>query len=77
MHKPFAARAARAAGFINQMRMVAMKLHTKEQAPKEGGQEAPPKPQVVSAAQARAQVPVPRPLQDRRAATQQVQRGGT
>jgi heme oxygenase len=36
------------AGFINEMRMVAMKLHTKEQAPKEGGIESPPKPQPVS-----------------------------
>mmetsp|Transcript_13341 Transcript_13341/g.32593 ORF Transcript_13341/g.32593 Transcript_13341/m.32593 type:complete len:273 (-) Transcript_13341:586-1404(-) len=32
-------------GFINEMRMVAMKLHTKDQAPKEGGKEAAPKPQ--------------------------------
>jgi hypothetical protein len=30
--------------------MVAMKLHTKEQAPKEGGVESPPKPQPVSRA---------------------------
>lgn len=28
-------------GFVNEMRKVAMKLHTKEQAPKEGQQEAP------------------------------------
>jgi hypothetical protein len=34
------------AGFIAEMRTVAMKLHTKDQAPKEGGQE-PPKPQQV------------------------------
>jgi len=32
-------------GFINEMRRVAMKLHTKDQAPKEGGVEAP-KPRV-------------------------------
>lgn len=31
-------------GFINQMRIVAMKLHTREQAPKEGGVEAPKQP---------------------------------
>jgi hypothetical protein len=30
------------------MRKVAMKLHTKEQAPKEGGKAAPAKPQAVS-----------------------------
>lgn len=35
-----------AAGFVGEMRAVAMKLHTKEQAPKEGGIEAP-KPAVV------------------------------
>ncbi len=29
------------AGFINEMRRVAMKLHTKDQAPKEGGVEVP------------------------------------
>lgn len=30
-----------AAGFVGEMRTVAMKLHTREQAPKEGGVEAP------------------------------------
>lgn len=35
------------AGFINEMRMVAMKLHTKEQAPKEGQAQAAPKPKTV------------------------------
>ncbi len=29
------------AGFVEEMRFVAMKLHTREQAPKEGKQEAP------------------------------------
>jgi hypothetical protein len=39
---PFDERAkALAAGFVGEMRAVAMKLHTKEQAPKEGGIEAP------------------------------------
>ena len=32
------------AGFVEEMRFVAMKLHTKDQAPKEGGKEAAPKP---------------------------------
>ena len=31
-------------GFVEEMRIVAMKLHTKDQAPKEGGKEASPKP---------------------------------
>lgn len=33
-------------GFINEMRIVAMKLHTRDQAPKEGQQEAPKQPMV-------------------------------
>ena len=36
------------AGFVNEMRKVAMKLHTREQAPKEGQQEAAPRPKAVS-----------------------------
>lgn len=32
------------AGFVEEMRFVAMKLHTKDQAPKEGGKEAAPQP---------------------------------
>lgn len=32
------------AGFVEEMRFVAMKLHTKDQAPKEGGKEASPQP---------------------------------
>lgn len=32
------------AGFVEEMRIVAMKLHTKDQAPKEGEQAAAPKP---------------------------------
>jgi len=35
-------------GFVNEMRMVAMKLHTREQAPKEGQQQAAPQPKAVS-----------------------------
>ncbi len=31
-------------GFVEEMRFVAMKLHTKDQAPKEGGKEAAPQP---------------------------------
>merc|ERR1719379_2535155 len=31
-------------GFVEEMRFVAMKLHTKDQAPKEGGREAMPNP---------------------------------
>jgi len=31
-------------GFVEEMRFVAMRLHTKDQAPKEGGQEAAPQP---------------------------------
>jgi hypothetical protein len=31
-------------GFVGDMRRIAMSLHTREQAPKEGGTEAPPKP---------------------------------
>jgi hypothetical protein len=31
-------------GFIGEMRAVAMKLHTRDQAPAEGGQKASPKP---------------------------------
>jgi hypothetical protein len=41
-------------GFINEMRKVAMKLHTKEQAPKEGGKAAPAQPQAVRAHDAAA-----------------------
>jgi heme oxygenase (biliverdin-producing, ferredoxin) len=33
------------AGFVGEMRKVAMKLHTREQAPKEGGTDAPKPPQ--------------------------------
>jgi hypothetical protein len=33
-----------AAGFVEEMRIVAMKLHTKDQAPKEGEQKAAEKP---------------------------------
>ena len=33
-----------AAGFVEEMRFVAMKLHTKDQAPKEGGKEAAKQP---------------------------------
>ena len=37
-------------GFVEEMRFVAMKLHTRDQAPKEGGQPASPQPmQSVSA----------------------------
>lgn len=32
------------AGFVEEMRFVAMKLHTKDQAPKEGGKAASPQP---------------------------------
>ena len=32
------------AGFVEEMRFVAMKLHTKDQAPKEGGQKAAEQP---------------------------------
>lgn len=32
------------AGFVEEMRFVAMKLHTKDHAPKEGGKEAAPQP---------------------------------
>ena len=32
------------AGFVEEMRFVAMKLHTKDQSPKEGGKEAAPQP---------------------------------
>lgn len=31
-------------GFVEEMRFVAMRLHTKDQAPKEGGQQAAPQP---------------------------------
>lgn len=31
-------------GFVEEMRFVAMKLHTKGQSPKEGGKEAAPQP---------------------------------
>lgn len=34
-------------GFVGEMRAVAMKLHTREQAPKEGGTEAPKRAQAV------------------------------
>lgn len=34
-------------GFVGEMRAVAMKLHTREQAPKEGGVEAPKRAQAV------------------------------
>lgn len=40
-----AEKAEKEKGFINEMRKVAMKLHTREQAPKEGGTAAPAKPQ--------------------------------
>ncbi len=39
--RPIPRSARKLAGFIAEMRKVAMKLHTKEQAPKEGGKEAP------------------------------------
>ena len=35
---------AKTTGFVEEMRFVAMKLHTKDQAPKEGGKEAAPQP---------------------------------
>lgn len=35
-------------GFVGEMRAVAMKLHTREQAPKEGGIEAPKRNKPVS-----------------------------
>lgn len=35
---------AQTTGFVEEMRFVAMKLHTKDQAPKEGGKEAAPQP---------------------------------
>lgn len=41
--------AVAAAGFVGEMRAVAMKLHTREQAPKEGGTDAPKRQQAVSA----------------------------
>lgn len=34
----------RTTGFVEEMRFVAMKLHTKDQAPKEGGKAAAPQP---------------------------------
>jgi hypothetical protein len=34
-------------GFVKEMRTVAMKLHTREQAPKEGQQQDAPKPKAV------------------------------
>ena len=41
-------------GFIGEMRAVAMKLHTRDQAPKEGGQAASPKPMPTVRAHGRA-----------------------
>ncbi|KAG1672855.1 hypothetical protein FOA52_004659 [Chlamydomonas sp. UWO 241] len=44
--KPGAEKQEKEKGFINDMRRVAMKMHTKDQAPKEGEQKAAPAPKV-------------------------------